>query len=70
MTHIGVYKVLYEVRKKIGIHIGKINLGFFTDNSTGEIKKILMEVPMDLILLLPIALQILVQCFMLVAVMS
>ncbi len=43
MTHIGAYNVLYQVRKNICSHIGKVNLGFFTDNSTGEIKKVLME---------------------------
>lgn len=43
MTHIGAYDVLYAVRKKLCNHIGQINLGFYTDNSTGEIKKVLME---------------------------
>lgn len=43
MTHIGAYDVLYAVRKKLCDHIGRINLGFYTDNSTGEIKKVLME---------------------------
>lgn len=43
LTHYGAYSALYAVRKKICEHIGKVNLGFFTDNSTGEIKKVLME---------------------------
>lgn len=43
MTHIGAYDVLYAVRKRLCNHIGQINLGFYTDNSTGEIKKVLME---------------------------
>ena len=43
MTHVGAYQMLYAVRKKICAHLGKVNLGFFTGNSTGEIKKILME---------------------------
>lgn len=42
-THIGAYQTLYLVRKRICSHIGKVNLGFFTDNSSGEIKKVLME---------------------------
>ena len=42
-THIGAYNLLYLVRKKMCIHIGQIELGYFTDNTTGEIKKILME---------------------------
>lgn len=43
MTHVGAYDVLYAVRKRLCNHIGQINLGFYTDNSTGEIKKVLME---------------------------
>lgn len=43
LTHIGAYKTLYEVRRQICGHLGKIHLGFFTDNSTGEVKKVLME---------------------------
>lgn len=43
LTHIGAYNLLYLVRKKICKHIGEIELGFFTDNSTGKIKKVLME---------------------------
>jgi ATP-binding cassette subfamily B protein len=40
---VGAYDVLYSVRKRLCNHIGKINLGFFTDNSIGEIKRVLME---------------------------
>lgn len=43
LTHVGAYNLLYAVRKKLCRHIGKIELGYFTDNSTGEIKKVLME---------------------------
>lgn len=43
LTHIGAYNLLYIVRKKLCRHIGEIELGYFTDNSTGKIKKILME---------------------------
>ena len=43
LTHLGAYSALYAVRKKICGHIGEVNLGFFTDNSTGEVKKVLME---------------------------
>lgn len=43
LTHVGAYHTLYEVRRQICDHLGKIHLGFFTDNSTGEIKKVLME---------------------------
>ena len=43
LSHVGAYDVLYSVRKRLCNHIGKINLGFFTDNSIGEIKRVLME---------------------------
>lgn len=43
LTHVGAYNLLYIVRKKLCGHIGEIELGFFTDNSTGKIKKVLME---------------------------
>lgn len=43
LTHIGAYNTLYEVRRQICDHLGKIHLGFFSDNSTGEVKKVLME---------------------------
>lgn len=38
LTHVGAYNLLYAVRKKLCGHIGKIELGFFTDNSTGKSK--------------------------------
>lgn len=43
LSHMGAYDVLYSVRKRLCNHIGKINLGFFTDNSIGEVKRVLME---------------------------
>ncbi|MGN0350161.1 MAG: ABC transporter ATP-binding protein [Roseburia sp.] len=43
LTHVGAYNLLYIVRKKFCGHIGEIELGFFSDNSTGKIKKVLME---------------------------
>ncbi|MCB8816714.1 ABC transporter ATP-binding protein [Desulfosporosinus shakirovi] len=43
LTHIGAYNTLYVVRKRLCAHIGEISLGFFGDNSSGEIKKVLIE---------------------------
>lgn len=43
LTHIGAYNTLFEVRRQICGHLGKIHLGFFSDNTTGEVKKVLME---------------------------
>ncbi len=43
LTHVGAYNLLYLVRKKLCNHLGEVELGFFTDNSTGVIKKVLME---------------------------
>ncbi|MGL5437547.1 MAG: ABC transporter ATP-binding protein [Lachnospiraceae bacterium] len=43
LTHIGAYHTLYEVRRQLCDHLGNIHLGFFSDNSVGEVKKVLME---------------------------
>lgn len=43
LTHIGAYNTLYVVRKGLCAHLGEISLGFFGDNSSGEIKKVLIE---------------------------
>lgn len=43
LTHVAAYTTLYEVRKKLCDHMGEINLGFFTGNSSGELKKVLTE---------------------------
>ncbi|WP_122642601.1 ABC transporter ATP-binding protein [Luxibacter massiliensis] len=43
LTHVGAYSTLYEVRKRLCNHMGEINLGFYTDNSSGEVKKVLTE---------------------------
>lgn len=43
LSHVCAYNVLYEVRKKICEHLGKVNLGYFGENSSGEVKKVLME---------------------------
>ena len=43
LTHVGAYNILYGVRKSLCKHMGEINLGFFTNNSIGEVKKVLME---------------------------
>lgn len=43
LTHVSAYNLLYLLRKKLCRHMGEIELGFFNDTSTGEVKKILME---------------------------
>lgn len=43
MSHLCAYNVLYTVRKRICEHIGHVNLGYFGDVSSGEIKKVLIE---------------------------
>lgn len=42
-SHVGAFNTLYNVRAAISRHIAKINLGFFTDNTSGEIKKVIIE---------------------------
>lgn len=42
-SHIGAFNTLYNVRTQISRHIAKVNLGFFTDHASGEIKKVIIE---------------------------
>ena len=42
-SHVGAFNTLYNVRVQISRHIAKINLGFFTDHASGEIKKVIIE---------------------------
>lgn len=42
-SHIGAFNTLYNVRAGISRHIANVNLGFFTDNASGEIKKVIIE---------------------------
>lgn len=42
-SHIAAFTILYELRMKAINHIGKLNMGFFTGSTTGEIKKIINE---------------------------
>lgn len=43
LSHLGAFNTLYQVRSKISAHIAKVNLGFFTDHTSGEIKKVIIE---------------------------
>lgn len=43
MSHIAAFSILYEIRKKVVNHLGKINLGFFRKNAIGQIKKAVDE---------------------------
>ena len=42
-SHLGAFNTLYQVRTQISCHIAKINLGFFTSHTSGEIKKVIIE---------------------------
>ncbi len=42
-SHLGAFNTLYQVRTQISRHIAKINLGFFTSHTSGEIKKVIIE---------------------------
>jgi ATP-binding cassette subfamily B protein len=42
-SHIGAFNTLYAVRREISRHISRLGLGFFTGNTTGEIKKVIIE---------------------------
>lgn len=43
LSHIAAFTILYEVRMKTIEHISKLNMGFFTSHSTGELKKTINE---------------------------
>lgn len=42
-SHLGAFNTLYNVRVTISRHIARVNLGFFTANASGEIKKVVIE---------------------------
>ncbi len=43
LAHRSAYHIQYRVRKLAIAHLAKVSLGFFTERSSGEIKKILAE---------------------------
>lgn len=43
LAHITAYDILYELRMKISKHLGSLNMGYFTHQNTGSLKKILNE---------------------------
>ncbi|WP_313756234.1 ABC transporter ATP-binding protein [Tissierella sp.] len=43
LSHIAAFTILYEVRMKSIEHISKLNMGFFTSHTTGELKKTINE---------------------------
>lgn len=42
-SHVAAFTILYELRMKAVNHISKLNMGFFTGHTIGEIKKIINE---------------------------
>lgn len=42
-SHIAAFTILYELRMKVIEHIGKLNMGFFTGKTIGEVKKTVNE---------------------------
>ena len=42
-SHIAAYDILYGLRKKLAEHMGDLSMGYFTEKTSGEIKKILSE---------------------------
>ncbi|MBV7392103.1 ABC transporter ATP-binding protein/permease [Enterococcus sp. ALS3] len=43
LSHIGAFNTLYEIRCRLSTHIANIHLGFFTNNTSGKIKKVIIE---------------------------
>ena len=42
-SHLGAFNILYSVRTEISRQMARVNLGFFTNNTSGEIKKVIIE---------------------------
>ena len=42
-SHLAAYDILYGLRKKLAEHMGGLSMGYFTEKTSGEIKKILSE---------------------------
>lgn len=42
-SHVAAFNILYDTRMKIIKHMGNLNLGFFTNKTSGELKKIINE---------------------------
>ena len=42
-SHVAAFTILYELRMKAVNHISKLNMGFFTAHTIGEVKKIINE---------------------------
>ncbi len=42
-SHVAAFNILYDIRMKIIKHMGNLNLGFFTNKTSGELKKIINE---------------------------
>ncbi|GCF95406.1 ABC transporter permease [Enterococcus florum] len=43
LSHIGAFNTLYEIRKRLSIHIAALHLGFFTKTTSGKLKKTIIE---------------------------
>lgn len=42
-SHIAAFDILYGLRKNLAKHMGGLSMGYFTEKSSGEIKKVLSE---------------------------
>jgi ATP-binding cassette subfamily B protein len=42
-SHIAAFDILYGLRKSLAKHMGGLSMGYFTEKSSGEIKKVLSE---------------------------
>ncbi|AFS77482.1 ABC transporter ATP-binding/permease protein [Gottschalkia acidurici 9a] len=43
LSHVAAFNILYDIRMKIIKHMGNLNLGFFTNKTSGELKKVINE---------------------------
>lgn len=43
VSHIAAYRILYDLRIALAEHLGRLPLGYFSDRTTGQIKKVIHE---------------------------
>ncbi|MFP4439066.1 MAG: ABC transporter ATP-binding protein [Chloroflexaceae bacterium] len=43
VSHVAAYRILYDLRIALAEHMGRLPLGYFSERSTGQIKKVIHE---------------------------
>ena len=43
LSHVAAYDILYGLRRNISQHLGRLPMGYFTQRSSGELKKVIVD---------------------------